>query len=86
MGGITEFQRRHDDIPIDQDKDAVWKEALDGDDMKMLVFYGNLAADRMIEKLKEFSNIAYQLDTEEAHEMARGQMLNVLGSSQGMPM
>lgn len=51
---------------------------LDEDGLVMLQELGSLTASALLEKVKDLQNLAYKLGVEEAREMTRGRMLDVL--------
>eukprot|EP01137_Pigoraptor_chileana_P002601 Opistho-2@41669 len=57
----------------EQDEDSIMRE------------FGLLPSTEMLNRIKDLENLAYQLGLDEAYEMTKGKLLNVLGQGQPVP-
>ena len=55
-----------------------WVSDFEKADMEMIQELGSLGTNQLLEKVRGLQNLAYQLGMQEAHEMTRGKMLNIL--------
>merc|ERR1712025_179209 len=55
-----------------------WVSDFEKADMEMIQEFGTLTATQLLEKVRSIQNLAYQLGLEEAREMTRGKLLNIL--------
>lgn len=62
--------------------EAEWEADFDGDENQMLFALGGLTGNSILEKVSEYSNLAYELGLEEAKEMTRGALLKVFNTHQ----
>jgi hypothetical protein len=80
--GITNFVRSQS--PQFNNQKAIevtepeWLEEFDPDEMNLLYALGSLTATALLEKVKEYHNLAYELGLEESREMTRGRLFKVL--------
>lgn len=60
--------------------DNEWIRDLDSDERNLLYSLGGMSQKSILEKVKEYSDMSYQLDLEESHEMMRGSLLKIFHS------
>lgn len=73
--GVTEFAGL---FSPQHSRKSIPKWNLDEDGLVMLQELGSLTASALLEKVKDLQNLAYKLGVEEAREMTRGRMLDIL--------
>ena len=78
--GITRFIQSQSPAHRIETHEQDWLNEFDTDEMNLLYALGSLSGSVIIEKVKEYNNMAFELGIEEDKEMARGRLLNVLES------
>ncbi|KAI1285602.1 Protein lin-52 -like protein [Halotydeus destructor] len=76
--GIRDFVQSTSLGDIDG-SDREWLTDFDVEEINLLCTWGNLGENALLNKVKEYYNLAFELGVEESKEMSRGAMLQVLG-------
>lgn len=58
-----------------------WQQEFTSEEFNMLCTFGAMSEGAILDKIKEFQNLAYELSLEESKEMARGNILDVFDQS-----
>ena len=64
----------------DKSYNPEWQQEFTSEEFNMLCTFGAMSEGAILDKIKEFQNLAYELGLEESKEMARGNLLDVFGA------
>jgi len=67
-------------IKLESEAKIFNQNSLNKDDLDLLQELGSLTSNQLMERVKDLQCLAYKLGAEEARQMTRGKLLNVLGN------
>lgn len=66
--------------PDDKISKPEWQQEFTSEEFNMLCTFGAMSETAVLDKIKEFQNLSYELNLEESKEMARGNLLGIFGA------
>ena len=65
------------------DNSCEWTSELSAEEIAMLHSFSSLSGHAILDQIREYHNLSFQLGLEEAHEMRRGNLLHIFGRRSG---
>lgn len=68
--------------PVLEKSGSEWNSEFSADEMNLLYSFASLSDSAIMDRIREFHNVSYQLGLEESHEMVRGNLLQIFHQSE----